>query len=168
MKIRIINGPNLNMLGVRQKKIYGEQSYEDLVQKIEEFANEKREEFANKKREPEEKGAKETLEVEVLQSNHEGELIDWVHDHGAYDALVVNFGAYSHTSIALMDALFAIKSLDKYIVEVHISNIYAREHFREISYSAKASDAVISGCGLNGYLLAMEQILHVKSRTALV
>lgn len=149
MKIRIINGPNLNMLGIRQKNIYGEQSYEDLIQKIREFTKQKNEKYS--------------LEVELLQSNREGELIDWVQDYQSYDALIVNFGGYSHTSIALMDALFAIKSFDKYIVEVHISNIHSRERFREISYSAKASDAVISGCGINGYLLAMEQILHMRS-----
>lgn len=149
MKIRIINGPNLNMLGIRQKNIYGEQSYEDLIQKIREFTKQKNEKYS--------------LEVELLQSNREGELIDWVQDYQSYDALIVNFGGYSHTSIALMDALFAIKSFDKYIVEVHISNIHSRERFRESSYSAKASDAVISGCGINGYLLAMEQILHMRS-----
>ena len=149
MRIRVINGPNLNMLGIRESEIYGRESYGDLVEKMKRHA----------KRRSDESGIK--IVFEVLQSNYEGQLIDWVQQYDAYDALIVNFGGYSHTSVSLMDALLSIKSFDKYAMEVHISNIYKREDFRRYSFSATASDAVISGCGINGYLLAIDQILDV-------
>lgn len=151
MKIRVINGPNLNMLGIRQPELYGSENYAYLVEKLQDHA---------------EKRSKENnceISVETLQSNTEGQLIDWVQQYRYYDALIINFGAYSHTSIALMDALLSIRGFGKYIVEVHISNIHQREEFRRTSFSAAASDAVISGCKTNGYLLAIDQILEVLS-----
>lgn len=142
MKIRVINGPNLNMLGKREPDVYGSENYDVLVSKVSEHADKYR------------------VEVEILQSNHEGRIIDWIQDYKNYDALIINPAGYSHTSIAIMDALLAVKGFNKVMIEVHLTNIYAREDFRKISMSARACDCVISGCGLQGYLLALDYIVN--------
>lgn len=137
MKIRVINGPNLNRLGLREPHIYGTRTYRDLEAFIERSAQELE------------------LYVEVLQSNTEGTLIDWIHEDTAYDALIINPGAYSHTSVALMDALL---SIDAPIVEVHLTNVHAREPFRRELLSGRAAQGIISGLGFEGYALALRYL----------
>lgn len=137
MKLLIINGPNLNFLGIREKEIYGQQDYEYLLRMIEEKAKELQ------------------CQVEVFQSNHEGALIDRIQD--AYsdgtEGIIINPGAYTHYSYAIHDALASV-TMPK--VEIHISDINAREEFRKVSVTAPACDHQIVGKGLQGYLLAME------------
>lgn len=134
MKIIIINGPNLNLLGVRQPEIYGDKPFEAKLQEL-------------KQRYPH-------VEMEYFQSNSEGALIDKLHETGfSYDGIILNPGGYSHTSVALADAVASIKTP---VVEVHISNIYAREEFRRHSYISPYCKAVISGLGLYGYEAAIE------------
>lgn len=137
MKLLIINGPNLNFLGIREKEIYGQQDYEYLLRMIEEKAKELQ------------------CQVEVFQSNHEGALIDRIQD--AYsdgtEGIIINPGAYTHYSYAIHDALASV-TMPK--VEIHISDINAREEFRKVSVTAPACDYQIVGKGLQGYLLAME------------
>ncbi len=133
MKIAIINGPNLNLLGKRQTSIYGENSFDDFFLKL-------KKKYSN-------------LELEYFQSNHEGELIDKIQSIGGQvDGLIINAGAYTHTSIALRDALLAVEAR---FVEVHISNIFSRESFRHTSYLTDISEGIISGMGLKGYELAL-------------
>lgn len=135
-KILVINGPNLNMLGVREPQIYGEKTYTDLENYIEEYC------------------AKKDIEVTVLQSNGEGEIIDFIHhSQGNYDGIVINPGAYTHYSYAISDAL---KSVEVPAVEVHLSNIHKREEFRRVSVTAPSSVGQISGLGFRGYLLAID------------
>ena len=145
MKILVINGPNLNFLGIREKSIYGETSYQDFVQ--------------NLIRRGSELGA----EVEVFQSNHEGAIIDRLQE--AYsdgtEGVVINPGAYTHYSYAIHDAL---KSVFVPKVEVHISDIHARESFRAVSVTAPACDAQIAGRGLKGYEEAVEFIVKNSAR----
>ena len=138
MQISIVNGPNLNLLGVREKSIYGAQSFETYFEGL-------------KKHFPD-------LDLQYFQSNHEGELIDYLHQAGfASKGIVLNAGAYTHTSLALADAIAAIESP---VVEVHISNIYARESFRHHSYLTKNCAGIISGFGLSGYKLAIQYLLE--------
>ena len=147
MKIYVLNGPNLNLLGVREPGIYGSESYADLIKRIEAYA--------------EEKG----ILVKCLQSNHEGRLVDFIHE-GFYekiDGIVFNPGAYTHTSIALLDALKATRIPT---VEVHISNVDEREDFRKISYIRPACIATISGHGTNGYLEAVDLLLSRLSEVS--
>ena len=147
MKIYILNGPNLNLLGVREPGIYGNESYADLIQRIEAHAKEV------------------GVSVKCLQSNHEGTLVDYIHE-GFYekiDGIVFNPGAYTHTSIALLDALKATKIPT---VEVHISDVDAREEFRRISYIRPACIATISGHGTAGYLEAIDLLLKTKEENA--
>ena len=140
MKILVINGPNMNMLGIRQPEIYGHATYEDLKSMIE--------------------GEAERLGAEVLffQSNHEGALIDEV--HRAYfekaDGIIINAGGYTHTSVALMDALLAV-SLP--VIEVHLSDPSRREEFRHRSYVAMAAKGSVVGLGFTGYRRAMELLM---------
>ena len=135
MKLMIINGPNLNMLGIREPSHYGKETYRDLIAKIRAHAQEI--------------GA----EVTCLQSNHEGDLVDYIQSaYGAYDGIIINPGAYTHTSIAILDA---VKSVGVPTVEVHISKVDEREDFRKISYIRAACIATISGHGTDGYLEAM-------------
>lgn len=133
MKILILNGPNLNLLGKREKNIYGDQSFESYFEKLQaKFKN---------------------FELEYYQSNIEGELVNKIHQVGfSYDGIVFNAGAYTHTSIALRDA---IKGVETPVVEVHISNVHSREDFRQISYIAPVCVGSISGFGLNSYDLAL-------------
>ena len=145
MKLLIINGPNINFLGIREKAVYGTQNYDALLKMIEEKSKEL------------------DVKVEVFQSNHEGAIIDRIQD--AYfdgtEGIVINPGAYTHYSYAIHDAL---KSLEKPVkVEVHISDIQSREEFRKISVTAPACDAQIYGKGLIGYLEAMDLIVDRMS-----
>lgn len=137
MKILIINGPNLNLLGVREKGIYGDSSFESCYQTL-------------KARYPQ-------VEFDYFQSNHEGALIDEIHRQGFdVDGIVLNAGAYTHTSIAIADAIRAVKSP---VVEVHISNVHSRESYRHVSMIAPACKGVIAGFGLDSYRLAVEALL---------
>lgn len=136
MKLLILNGPNLNMLGIREPEIYGKQSYRDLEDYI--------------RTEAQALGC----EVEIRQSNHEGDLVDWIQQaYGNYDGIVINPAAYTHTSVAILDAMKAV-SLPS--VEVHLSDIDAREPFRKISYAGLACRKTFQGHGFAGYRMAME------------
>jgi len=137
MKIQIINGPNINLLGKREPGIYGSESFNDYLLKLKQFYPQ--------------------VEIAYYQSNHEGDLIDKLHEVGFdYDGIILNAGAYTHTSIALQDAIRAIKAP---VIEVHISNVHAREEFRHKSMISCACKGVILGFGLNSYRLAMEALL---------
>lgn len=136
--ITLLNGPNLNLLGLRQPEIYGRETLDDVAAKVSDLA--------------EELG----LSVRALQSNHEGQLVDWIHEaRGSSAAIIINPGAYSHTSVAILDALNAYEGP---VLEVHISNIHKREAFRHHSYVSARADGVIAGCGTEGYLLALRRI----------
>ena len=129
MRLIIINGPNLNLLGIREKEIYGDQSFEDFYQSL-------KEKYKN-------------VSIEYFQSNHEGELIEKIQEIGfKYDGIIINGGGFTHTSIALRDAISSIKCPT---VEVHISNILSREEFRKKSYLSDVCQGIISGLGLSGY-----------------
>lgn len=137
MKIYVLNGPNLNMLGIREPEHYGKESYADLVRTVEEYCRER------------------GVEVEFFQSNHEGALVDKIQE--AYfkgiDGIVINPGAYTHTSIALLDA---VRSVRIPTVEVHISDLSVREDFRQISYIRAACIKTVSGHGIKGYNEAVD------------
>ncbi|MBR3525850.1 MAG: type II 3-dehydroquinate dehydratase [Lachnospiraceae bacterium] len=144
MKILIINGPNINFLGIREKAVYGTENYDELLRRIE-------------------KKAQETdCSVEVFQSNHEGAIIDRIQD--AYsdgsEGIIINPGAYTHYSYAIRDAL---ASVDMPKIELHISDISVREEFRHISVTAEVCDEQIKGLGLDGYLVAID---HMRQRIA--
>lgn len=137
MKIQIVNGPNLNLLGVREPGIYGSESFESYLAKL-------REQYPD-------------VEIEYYQSNVEGELINKIQEVGfSFDGIVLNAGAYTHTSIALHDCIRAIKCP---VVEVHISNVHQREEFRHHSYISAVCKGVVCGFGLNSYRLAIEGLL---------
>ena len=132
MKILIMNGPNINMLGIREPEVYGNRTYQDLIHYVE--------------------GAARALDVEVdfFQSNHEGAMVDAIQEAlGVYDGIVMNPAAYTHTSIALLDALKAVQIP---CVEVHISDVSAREDYRQVSYVREACAATIAGKGFDGYV----------------
>ena len=137
MKIFVINGPNLNMLGLREKEHYGTGTYQDLVDMIKAYAD------------------KNNVNVEFYQSNHEGDLVDYI--QRAYfqkaDGIVINPGAYTHTSVALLDA---VKSAKVPTVEVHISKVEEREDFRQVSFIRQACVKTITGLGFEGYLRAID------------
>ncbi|MCH5190739.1 MAG: type II 3-dehydroquinate dehydratase [Oscillospiraceae bacterium] len=136
MKILVINGPNINMLGLREPDIYGRETYETLLVKIEKWAKEL------------------GCEVECFQSNHEGDIVDKIQaSYGKFDGIVINPAAYTHTSVAILDAL---KAVAVPAVEVHISDVTQREDFRQISYAGMACCEHIIGKGTDGYRLAME------------
>ncbi|MBQ7919213.1 MAG: type II 3-dehydroquinate dehydratase [Lachnospiraceae bacterium] len=143
MKILVINGPNLNFLGIRDKAVYGAQDYDYLLKKI----AEKAEETGN--------------EIEVFQSNHEGAIIDRIQDSyfDGTEGIVINPGAYTHYSYAIHDAL---ESIVVPKCEIHISDITKREEFRKISVTAPACDNQIYGQGLNGYLMAIDYVISQK------
>lgn len=140
MKIIIINGPNLNLLGVREPSVYGSESFDAFFEKIKiEYAD---------------------LSLTYFQSNHEGVLVDKIQEVGfSYDGIVLNAAAYTHTSVAIADAIAAINTP---VIEVHISNVYAREDFRHHSYISKHAAGVMVGFGLDGYRLALDYFLHRK------
>ena len=142
MKILVINGPNLNMLGIREPDHYGNENYAQLVDKIQKHC-ERRE-----------------VEVEIFQSNHEGALVDEIQKaYGEMDGIVINPGAYTHTSIAILDA---VKSVSIPTVEVHISKVEEREEFRQISYVRHACVKTITGHGTDGYLEAIDFLIEGK------
>lgn len=136
-KILILNGPNLNLLGVREPGIYGSNSFESYLPQL-------------KAKFPE-------VEIEYYQSNIEGEMINKIHEVGfSYDGIVLNAGAYTHTSVALHDAIAAIKTP---VIEVHISNVHQREEFRHHSYISSVASGIIIGFGLKGYEMAVDSLL---------
>ncbi len=143
-RIYVLNGPNLNLLGKREPEIYGYQTLEDIA----ELTAARAADFG--------------MDTRFLQSNHEGELIDWIHEaRSDACAVILNAGAYTHTSIALHDAL---KALEMPLVEVHLSNIHAREEFRRHSYVAMVAKGMICGLGAHGYELAVEAIARLLDR----
>lgn len=136
-KILVLNGPNLNLLGVREKSIYGSQDFLSYFEEL--------------------KTRFSTVQLEYFQSNSEGKLIDKIHEVGfAYDGIVMNAGAYTHTSIAIGDAIAAVQTP---VIEVHISNVHQREEFRHHSFLAKSCKGVICGFGLDSYRLGIEALL---------
>jgi 3-dehydroquinate dehydratase-2 len=136
--VTLLNGPNLNLLGLRQPEIYGRETLDDVASRVADLGDEL------------------GLRVKALQSNHEGQLVDWIQDaRGTSSGIIINPGAYSHTSIAILDALNAY---DGPVIEVHISNIHKREAFRHHSYISQRADGVIAGCGTEGYLLALRRL----------
>ena len=140
-RILVINGPNINMLGIREPGIYGKKNFPDLLKLLEDTA------------------AEENLEIEQYQSNHEGDLVDQIQKaYGVMDGIVINPAAYTHTSIAILDAL---KAVGIPAVEVHISQVSQRESFRQISYAGMACEKCIQGQGLDGYRQAL---LYLKEK----
>jgi 3-dehydroquinate dehydratase II len=136
--VTLLNGPNLNLLGLRQPEIYGHETLDDVASRTADLA--------------EELG----LRLRALQSNHEGALVDWIQEaRGTSAGIIINPGAYSHTSVAILDALNAY---DGPVLEVHISNIHKREAFRHHSYVSHRADGVIAGFGTEGYLLALRRM----------
>ena len=142
--VYILNGPNLNLLGQRQPEIYGGETLADVVQACTDLAGSL------------------GLTVKPLQSNHEGQLVDWIQEarlNGS--AIILNPGAYSHTSVAILDAL---NTFDGPVIEVHISNIHKREAFRHHSFVSSRADGVIAGCGTEGYLLALRRVANLLAK----
>lgn len=142
MKILVINGPNINMIGIREKEIYGEVSFKDIISMIEDYCAEK------------------NIEVKCLQSNHEGDLVDYIQSayFEKYDGIVINPGAYTHTSIAILDAAKAILPIP--VVEIHLSDIHSREEFRNVSYISKVAIKQVYGLGYKGYLTAIDELVN--------
>lgn len=139
--IYILNGPNLNLLGKREPEIYGVDTLADIEQRLFDRAEEL------------------DVQIDFRQSNHEGELVDWIHEgRDNADGFIVNMGAYTHTSIAILDAL---KGADKPVIEVHLSNLHAREPFRHKSYITPIAAGFICGLGPLGYELALEAIANL-------
>ena len=137
MKLQIINGPNLNLLGLREPTIYGAEGFEQYLLQLKKLYT--------------------IIEIDYFQSNVEGELINKLHEVGfSYDGVILNAGGYTHTSVAIADAIAAIEIP---VVEVHISNIYAREAYRHVSLTGKNCKGVLTGFGLDGYRLAIESFL---------
>ena len=143
MKILVINGPNINMLGIREPQIYGNRTYSDLLEKIKAYCNSK------------------NIEVECFQSNHEGAVIDKIQEayFEKFDGIVINPAGYTHTSVAIADAL---KGVDIPFVEVHISKVDEREDFRKISFVRNYALATISGKGFEGYLDAIKMLENLQ------
>ena len=142
--VYILNGPNLNLLGQRQPEIYGGETLADVVQACTDLAGSL------------------GLTFKPLQSNHEGQLVDWIQEarlNGS--AIILNPGAYSHTSVAILDAL---NTFDGPVIEVHISNIHKREAFRHHSFVSSRADGVIAGCGTQGYLLALRRVANLLAK----
>lgn len=137
MRIRVINGPNINMLGKREPDVYGSRTYPELCQLLEAEA------------------LNLGFTAEILQSSFEGQLIDWILDMDAYDALIINPAAYSHYSLAVMDALLCVH---KPVIEVHLTNIHKREDFRNHSVTAKGVVGIIAGFGFDSYMMALNQL----------
>ena len=144
MKILVLNGPNLNMLGIREPGIYGKQTFADLLALLEQTARE------------------ENIEIDQYQSNHEGALVDKIQEAlGVYDGIVINPAAYTHTSVAILDAL---KAVALPAVEVHISDVDAREPFRQISYAGMYCEKTIKGQGLEGYRQAVRYLVNLQAK----
>lgn len=144
MKLLFLNGPNLNMLGIREPGIYGRQTYQDLEKYIRDFCGEL------------------GIACEILQSNHEGALVDAIQSaYGRVDGIVINPAAYTHTSVALLDALKAVMLP---AVEVHLSDVSKREDFRQVSYVRLACCRTVAGYGFEGYRLAAEHLLSLEKQ----
>ena len=140
-KILVINGPNLNLLGTREKEKYGQSSLEDIRNKCEAHAK------------------KIGIEVEFKQSNVEGEIVNFIQEtRKKYNGIIINAGGYTHTSVSILDALLAVK---KPTIELHITNIYKREDFRHKSLISKAADGIICGLGADGYIMALNGIRKI-------
>ncbi|OFX82325.1 MAG: type II 3-dehydroquinate dehydratase [Bacteroidetes bacterium GWF2_33_16] len=140
MKIQIINGPNLNLLGQREKEFYGDISFEKYLEMLKDLFKD--------------------IEIDYYQSNIEGEIINKIHETGfTYNGIVLNAGGYTHTSVSIADAIAAVKTP---VVEVHITNVFAREEFRNISLIAPKCKGSISGFGLDSYRLAIESLRVLK------
>lgn len=138
MKILVLNGPNINMVGIREPGIYGKQTFADLLQLLDDTAKEL------------------GVELEQFQSNHEGALVDKIQEsYGKVDGIVINPAAYTHTSVAILDAL---KAVSIPAVEVHISDVDARESFRQVSYAGMYCEKTVKGQGLQGYAVAMRYL----------
>ena len=141
--IYVLNGPNLNLLGLRQPEIYGSQTLDDVAALMSAL------------------GAELGVALQFMQSNHEGQLVDWIQDaRHAASGILINPGAYSHTSVAILDALNAY---DGPVLEVHISNIHKREAFRHHSHVSARADGVIAGFGVEGYLLALRRMAGLSA-----
>lgn len=141
--IDILNGPNLNLLGQRQPEVYGRETLADVEAACAALA------------------AELGVQVRFRQSNHEGQIVDWIHEaRETAAAIVINPAAYTHTSVAILDAL---KAFDGPVIEVHISNVHQREPFRHHSYVSLRADGVIAGCGTEGYLLAMRRVASLTA-----
>ena len=141
MKILVINGPNLNMLGIREKELYGDKSYSALIKLIKKYAKEK------------------SIKVVCYQSNYEGAIVTKIQKaHNKFDGIVINPGAYTHTSVAILDAL---KAVDIPTVEVHITAVNEREDFRKISFVKEIAIKTITGKGFNGYLEAIDTLMQL-------
>jgi 3-dehydroquinate dehydratase-2 len=140
MKLRIINGPNLNLLGKREPSIYGNESFDDFLVQLKSEFN--------------------PIEFDYFQSNIEGELINSLHNSGDFNGIILNAGAYTHTSIAIGDAVAGISIP---VIEVHISNVMNREEFRHISFVSKSAIGIISGFGFDSYRLAINQFIRINS-----
>ncbi len=139
MKILVINGPNINMLGIREQGLYGSGTYADLIEKISGYCQEKQ------------------VDVEFFQSNHEGDLVDKIQQaYQKNDAIIINPAAYTHTSVAILDA---VKAVSIPTVEVHISKVEEREDFRQVSFVRQACIATITGLGFDGYIKAIDIVL---------
>lgn len=139
MKILVINGPNINMLGIREPDIYGADTYDALIKKIADYCD------------------KNNVEVDFFQSNHEGDIVDEIQSaYGVFDGIVINPAAYTHTSVAILDAL---KAVGIPTVEVHISDISTREDFRKFSYVSLYAEKTIAGRGFDGYIDAIEYLI---------
>jgi 3-dehydroquinate dehydratase-2 len=144
MNILVINGPNINMLGIREPGIYGKNTFADLLKRLDETA------------------VRLNISIEQYQSNHEGDLVDKIQwAYGKVDGIVINPAAYTHTSVAILDAL---KSVSIPAVEVHISDVDSREAFRQISYAGMACCKTIKGHGLDGYVEAIEYLVHLLGK----
>lgn len=142
MKILVINGPNLNMLGVREKELYGDKSYSALIKLIKTKAKEKK------------------VKVKCFQSNYEGAIVTAIQKaYKKFDGIVINPGAYTHTSVAILDAL---KSVNIPTVEVHITEVNEREDFRKISFVKQFAFKTITGKGFDGYILALDELINLK------
>ena len=136
MKITIINGPNLNLLGTRETDIYGDESFDSYIDTIRSY-------YPN-------------ADIDYLQSNVEGEIINYIQESGKSDGIILNAAAYTHTSVGIADA---VKSVECKVIEVHISNTFSREEFRHKSYLSPVVDGIIIGFGLNSYKLALESLI---------
>lgn len=138
MKILILNGPNLNLLGLREPELYGQATYADLERYVANTA------------------AALGVEIEMRQTNHEGTLVDWIQEsRGVYDAIILNAGGYTHTSVAILDAIKAVRAR---VVEVHVTEPREREDFRKISYVGMAAEKTISGLGFGSYSSAIKYL----------
>ena len=143
-KILLINGPNLNMLGTREKEKYGNTSLLDIQKSCESYSK------------------KNDIKVDFKQSNVEGEIVNFIQDsRKKYDGIIINAGGYTHTSVAILDALLAVK---KPTIELHITNIYKREDFRHKSLISKAADGIICGLGVEGYMMALNGIKNLLKK----